>query len=356
MPATRCWPRALRPGEWLLTAQHAEDQLETVLLQLLRGAAWPAWPRCPSAVRSAPACCCGRLLGVPALRCAATCSVARIALERGSQQRATRASTAITCGCTCCRRCWRAGRPPPRTVARSGTPCWRRQRRCCGAQAQPRRRRRGRRRGPGSCGAAAPVAAAPAPARCAAGSRRGGLPLPDERRLAEVLRASELRADATPLRAVGRAWRRAPCTPGPAAACSPLAGSGAPESGAGRAAAGPGAGSGAWCCPAAAACSSCAPTRGATWTCALAAAAGAALARRRRTRARLRRAIAMSSSCCARRTSLHGERGRVPLVCAPAAPPGAEARLLAIADLWIAAAIRSHARTRQRGRFVWQQQ
>lgn len=29
---------ALRPGEWVLTAQHARDQLETLLLQLLRGA------------------------------------------------------------------------------------------------------------------------------------------------------------------------------------------------------------------------------------------------------------------------------------------------------------------------------
>jgi len=32
---------ALRPGEWLLTAQHLDDQLETVLLQLLRGAGLP---------------------------------------------------------------------------------------------------------------------------------------------------------------------------------------------------------------------------------------------------------------------------------------------------------------------------
>jgi len=30
--------QVLRPGEWLLTAQHADDQLETVLLQTLRGA------------------------------------------------------------------------------------------------------------------------------------------------------------------------------------------------------------------------------------------------------------------------------------------------------------------------------
>ncbi|MCS6947619.1 MAG: tRNA lysidine(34) synthetase TilS [Steroidobacteraceae bacterium] len=30
--------QVLRPGEWLLTAQHADDQLETVLLQWLRGA------------------------------------------------------------------------------------------------------------------------------------------------------------------------------------------------------------------------------------------------------------------------------------------------------------------------------
>ncbi len=34
----RALSRALAPGEWLLTAQHADDQLETVLLALLRGA------------------------------------------------------------------------------------------------------------------------------------------------------------------------------------------------------------------------------------------------------------------------------------------------------------------------------
>lgn len=33
-----CWREALQPGELLLTAQHADDQLETTLLALLRGA------------------------------------------------------------------------------------------------------------------------------------------------------------------------------------------------------------------------------------------------------------------------------------------------------------------------------
>jgi tRNA(Ile)-lysidine synthase len=35
---TRCWRRQWQPGEVLVTAQHRDDQVETLLLQLFRGA------------------------------------------------------------------------------------------------------------------------------------------------------------------------------------------------------------------------------------------------------------------------------------------------------------------------------
>lgn len=38
---------AMGRGEMLLTAQHQNDQAETLLLQLLRGVVLPGWPQCP---------------------------------------------------------------------------------------------------------------------------------------------------------------------------------------------------------------------------------------------------------------------------------------------------------------------
>lgn len=45
---------ALEPGEWLLTAQHQDDQLESVLLQLMRGAGLPGLSGMPETVSFGP--------------------------------------------------------------------------------------------------------------------------------------------------------------------------------------------------------------------------------------------------------------------------------------------------------------
>jgi tRNA(Ile)-lysidine synthase len=56
---------ALRPGEVLLTAHHLEDQLETVLLQLLRGAGLPGLAAMPGVSRLGAGFLLRPLLGVP---------------------------------------------------------------------------------------------------------------------------------------------------------------------------------------------------------------------------------------------------------------------------------------------------
>jgi tRNA(Ile)-lysidine synthase len=56
---------ALRPGEVLLTAHHLEDQLETVLLQLLRGAGLPGLAAMPGVSRLGTGFLLRPLLGLP---------------------------------------------------------------------------------------------------------------------------------------------------------------------------------------------------------------------------------------------------------------------------------------------------
>jgi tRNA(Ile)-lysidine synthase len=56
---------ALRPGELLLTAHHLEDQLETVLLQLLRGAGLPGLAAMPAVMPLGAGLLVRPLLGVP---------------------------------------------------------------------------------------------------------------------------------------------------------------------------------------------------------------------------------------------------------------------------------------------------
>lgn len=339
--------RALRPGEWLLTAQHAEDQLETVLLQLLRGAGVAGLAAMPERSAFGAGVLLRPLLGVSGA-----------ALRGYLQRRGIGWSEDPT------NRDPRFDRnylrlhvlPPllarwpaaPRTVARSA--------RHLGQAAALLRRQGSLDAAAAADGAALDLAvlrrlSQPRQAGALRSWIEGrGFALPDERRLAAVLGLAELRADATPLvQWAGVAVRRHRDR----LLVLALAGSGAPGSGAG-------------------------PLQ---WSWQrqrrLVLPQGGVLELRTdpwgdvdlerlppqlvlRWRAGGERGKAAQGHRDVKQLLREAdipawERGRVPLVCASAAHPGA-GPVLAIADLWIAAAIRSHARTRQRGRFVWQQQ
>ncbi|MEO8224356.1 MAG: tRNA lysidine(34) synthetase TilS [Gammaproteobacteria bacterium] len=71
---------ALRPGEWLLTAHHADDQLETVLMHLLRGSGVSGLAGIPRDAPFGAGHLCRPLLGVPG---EALATYARSELEPG---------------------------------------------------------------------------------------------------------------------------------------------------------------------------------------------------------------------------------------------------------------------------------
>ena len=189
MRATRRLPRELQRGEILLTAHHADDQLETVFLQLLRGAGIAGLAAMPPmrALRrpggSRARCSSARAPSLPR-----GCGAARLSLDRGSDESPTSGSTATTCAARCCRGSVRAGRRCARSVARSARHAAQAQRLLEASSVAPMQSRRGR-RGAVRAGAA----------RCSSPERRAnalrvwiagaGWPVPDARRLGGARRA-----------------------------------------------------------------------------------------------------------------------------------------------------------------------
>ncbi len=83
----RAFEAALKPGEMLLLAQHADDQLETVLLQLLRGAGPAGLAAMPERRALGQGCAARPLLEAHPADLRAYLAGATARVDRGSEQR-----------------------------------------------------------------------------------------------------------------------------------------------------------------------------------------------------------------------------------------------------------------------------
>ena len=101
--ATHCWPWRCEPGEVLVTAQHRDDQVETLLLQLFRGAGVAGLAAMPAIARFGPGRIARPLLERDARGHRALRARAAPALGRGSDQHRNRGSPQFPAQPRCCR-------------------------------------------------------------------------------------------------------------------------------------------------------------------------------------------------------------------------------------------------------------